>query len=118
MKTYKQFVEFVNQKKFLGVAYSSIRSEAIESGFNGWLFDFYLRKYNKGIRPFCIKHAIKMVVLFCCLALCFDLHYMIKSITQRNETETLALVVDTCYKSPKVCKDAVITVDLKLTPKE
>ena len=43
---------------------------------------------------------------------------MIKSTTIRNETETLALVIDSCYKAPKLCKYAVVTGNLKLTPIE
>lgn len=47
-----------------------------------------------------------------------DVYFLIKSATIRNETETLALVVDTCRKAPKLCEYAVITGNLKLTEKQ
>ena len=122
-KTYQEFLEFIEQSKFIGATHSSIRKEAMDNGFNGWLFDYYIRKYNRGyIEKIRIKKVLKYIfyifVYFGCFCFTWDLYCMIKSTTIRNETETLALVIDSCYKAPKLCKYAVVTGNLKLTPIE
>jgi hypothetical protein len=119
-KTYQEFLEFIEQGKFIGATYSSIRQEAIDQGFKGWLFDYYNWKYSnrynkKDTMKKVLKYIFYIFVYFGCFCFTWDLYYMIKSTTIRNETETLALVIDSCYKAPKLCKYAVITGDLKLT---
>ena len=129
MKTYKQFKDFVYQQKYVAVCWSAIRHDAIKEGFNRHLFDFYkllLRihfqfHYRKSI----LKNIIKKILKFAFYAFAYfglalfglDIYFLVKSATIRNETETLALVVDTCHKAPKLCEHAVITGNLKLTEK-
>lgn len=122
MKSYQQYLEFIEQSKFVGCTYSSIRKEAMDNGFKGWLFDYYTRKYHRRYKTKRFKTILKYIFygfmyfgLFC---FSLDVFNLIKSATTRNETETLALVVDTCYKAPKLCKYAVATGNLKLTPIE
>lgn len=122
MKSYRQYLDFIQQQKFVGCTYSSIRKEAMDNGFKGWLFDYYTRKYHRRYKTKRFKTVLKYIfygfVYFGCFCFAWDLYNMIKSTTIRNETETLALVVDTCYKAPKLCKYAVVTGNLKLIPIE
>lgn len=94
----------------------------MDNGFKGWLFDYYTRKYHRRYKTKRFKTVLKYIfyifVYFGCFCFTWDLYYMIKSTIIRNETETLALVIDTCYKAPKLCKYAVVTGNLKLTPIE
>lgn len=128
MKTYKQFKDFIYQQKYCAVCWSAIRQDAIKAGFNRHLFDFYkfllqLRYKKQTLK---IKIIIKKILKFILYAFAYfglilfglDVYYLIKSATIRNETETLALVVDTCRKAPKLCEYAVITGNLKLTDKQ
>lgn len=128
MKTYKQFKDFIFQQKYCAVCWSAIRQDAIKEGFNRYLFDFYKWMLQFGMRFSYakLKAAIKKILkgifyIFAYLGLAMlglDVYFLIKSATIRNETETLALVVDTCVKAPKLCKYAVITGNLKLTEKQ
>lgn len=123
MKTYRQYLDFIQQPKFVGNTYSSIRASAINNGFKGWLFDYYTRKYHrryktkrtKTVLKTTLKYILYGFAYFGIMCITWDVFYLIKTATIRNETETLALVVDTCYKAPKLCKYAVITGNLKLT---
>ena len=122
MKTYKQFKNFISQRKYLGVCWSAIRQDAINEGFNKHLFDFYKRVlfFNRGVVYAKLKKVMKYIfyifVYIGVISIAFNVHYLIKSATIRNETETLALVVDTCRKAPNLCEYAVITGNLKPTP--
>lgn len=128
MKTYKQFKDFIFQQKYCAVCWSAIRQDAIKAGFNRHLFDFYkflmLFSYRK--QTLNIKNIIKKILKFAFYAFAYiglalfglDVYFLVKSATIRNETETLALVVDTCRKAPKLCEYAVITGNLKLTEKQ
>ena len=130
MKTYKQFKDFICQNKYYAVYWSAIRQDAIKAGFNRHLFDFYKFlmqfrlqfNYKKSI----VKNIIKKILKFAFYAFAYiglalfglDMYFLVKSATIRNETETLALVVDTCRKAPKLCEYAVITDNLKLIEKQ
>lgn len=125
---YKQFKDFIFQQKYCAVCWSAIRQDAIKAGFNRHLFDFYkflmLFSYRK--QTLNIKNIIKKILKFAFYAFAYiglalfglDVYFLVKSATIRNETETLALVVDTCRKAPKLCEYAVITGNLKLTEKQ
>ena len=65
-----------------------------------------------------LKFIFYAFAYFGLVMLSFDVFYLIKSATIRNETETLSLVVDTCRKAPKLCEYAVVTGNLKLTEKQ
>jgi hypothetical protein len=122
MKTYKQFKDFIFQQKYCAVCWSAIRQDAIKEGFNRHLFDFYkfllLFRYKKQTLKTIIKKILKYIFYaFAYIGLALfglDVYFLVKSATIRNETETLALVVDTCRKAPKLCEYAVITGNLKL----
>lgn len=128
MKTYKQFKDFISQSKYYAVRWSAIRQDAIKAGFNRYLFDFYkfLMLFSYRRPTLNIKNIIKKILKFAFYAFAYiglalfglDVYFLVKSATIRNETETLALVVDTCRKAPKLCKYAVITGNLKLTEKQ
>nr|DAO76775.1 MAG TPA: hypothetical protein [Microviridae sp.] len=121
MKIYKQFKDFISQRKYLGVFWSAIRQDAINEGFNKYLFDFYMRVKQFRMRFIfaklkkVMKYIFYIFVYIGVISIAFNVHYLVKSATIRNETETLALVVDTCRKAPKLCEYAVITGNLKLT---
>lgn len=126
MKTYKQFKDFVFQQQYCAVYWSAIRQDAIKAGFNRHLFDFYtfLMQFRLRFdyRKQKFKIIIKKILKFAFYAFAYiglalfglDMYFLVKSATIRNETETLALVVDTCRKAPKLCEYAVTTGNLKL----
>ena len=130
MKTYKQFKDFIFQNKYCAVCWSAIRQDAINAGFNRHLFDFYrfLMQFRLqfNYKKSTLKNIFKKILKFIFYAFAYfglalfglDIYYLVKSATTRNETETLALVVDTCRKAPKLCEYAVITGNLKLTEKQ
>lgn len=126
MKTYKQFKDFIFQNKYCAVCWSAIRQDAIKAGFNRHLFDFYKFLMQHRLQKSTLKNIIKKILKFAFYAFAYiglalfglDMYFLVKSATIRNETETLALVVDTCRKAPKLCEYAVITGNLKLTEKQ
>ena len=126
MKTYKQFKDFIYQNKYCAVCWPLIRQDAIKAGFNRHLFDFYKFLMQFRYTKQTLKNAIKKILKFAFYAFAYiglalfglDVYFLVKSATIRNETETLALVVDTCRKAPKLCEYTVITGNLKLTEKQ
>lgn len=125
MKSYRQFIQFVAMQKYLGTMWTAIRADAIKSGFKGWLFDLYAFIYHNNmifcIRKQAIKNIIKktakavfyVVLYFGLFVFGLQINELIKSATTRNKTETLALVVDTCQKAPKLCEYTVKTAQIK-----
>lgn len=126
MKTYKQFKDFVSQDKYCGTRWCFIRQDAIKEGFNRHLLDFYkflfLQRYKKQTLKNIIKKILKCIFYIVAyvglVAITLNMCALVKSATIRNETETLALVVDTCRKAPKLCEYTVITGKLKLIEKQ
>ena len=121
MKTYKQFKDFVSQDKYCGTRWCFIRQDAIKEGFNRHLLDFYkflfLQRYKKQTLKTIIKKAARyfffIVTYVGLVAIALNMCALVKSATIRNKTETLAFVVDTCRKAPKLCEYAVMTGKLE-----
>lgn len=120
MKSYVDFVQFVTQQKYCGTMWTAIRADAIENGFKGWLFDLYAHIYSTGIKR-TIKNTIKktakavfyVILSFGLFAWGSQTMELIKSAITRNKVETLALVVDTCQKAPKICNYAATVAQIK-----
>ncbi len=106
--------------KYIGTMWAAIRADAIKSGFKGWLFDLYAYMYRTSIKK-AIKNTIKkiakaifyVVLYFGLFVFGMRISELIQSATTRNKTETLALVVDTCQKAPKICNYAATVAQIK-----
>lgn len=123
MKTYKQFKDFVFQEKYWTVRWRYIRQDAIKEGFNKHLFDFYrwvlsfdacaIYEKLKAKLKKVAKYFFFIVAYVGLVAIALNMCALVKSATIRNKTETLAFVVDTCRKAPKLCEYAVMTGKLE-----
>ena len=114
MKTYKDFKEFVNQSKYMGVVWQCVLYDATNAGFKKWQVwlyaKFYRRTYMFHIKPilkrFC-KLCWYIFVCFGLFVLTLDVRGLIKSTTKKNVLQSLESAVHLCEDVPNGCEHVI-----------
>ena len=112
MKTYPDFVEFIEQPKYLGVVWEYVKSEAVKNGFKKWQVWLYARFYRR--KRIKLKQIFKKNLKICCyvfavmglIMFTWDVRKLIKSTTAKNILQSVESVIHICEDVPAGCEQA------------
>lgn len=113
MKTYPDFVEFIEQPKYLGVVWKYVKKEAVESGFKKWQVWLYARFYRRrriDLKKICkkiLKLCLYIIAIWGLFVFTYDIRALITSTTKRNALQSIEAVISICEDVPTGCESAI-----------